>query len=35
MKEKRPFPPTIQLIFHLLAWLPLLWLLWGLLGPLL
>ena len=29
MKEKRPFPPTRQLIFHLLAWLPLLWLLWG------
>lgn len=30
MKEKkRPFPPTIQLLFHLLAWLPLLWLLWG------
>ncbi|MFZ1395775.1 MAG: protein-methionine-sulfoxide reductase heme-binding subunit MsrQ [Candidatus Promineifilaceae bacterium] len=30
MKEtKRPFPPTIQLLFHLLAWLPLLWLLWS------
>ncbi len=29
MKEKRPFPASLQLIFHLLAWLPLLWLLWG------
>lgn len=29
MKEKRPFPTSLQLIFHLLAWLPVLWLLWG------
>ncbi|MCA9970517.1 MAG: sulfoxide reductase heme-binding subunit YedZ, partial [Anaerolineales bacterium] len=27
VKEKRPFPPT--LLVHTLAWLPLLWLLWG------
>jgi sulfoxide reductase heme-binding subunit YedZ len=29
MKEKRPFPSSLQLVFHLLAWLPVLWLLWG------
>ncbi|MBK8986550.1 MAG: ferric reductase-like transmembrane domain-containing protein [Chloroflexi bacterium] len=28
MQKKRPFP-TFQLLIHLLAWLPLLWLLWA------
>lgn len=29
VKEKRPFPSAPQLIFHLIAWLPIVWLLWG------